>query len=154
MRALFILICCAGWCALMVWAVQREPDLLAGHLPDALRDPLAWTAAPPSPEPRATVESIDASLEREKLARMAQEVQTWHAEHGRLPTSLEDLVDGGDMASGTAILPEGAPRRPKDAWGEEIAYRPEPGAFELRSAGPDGLLDTTDDIVEHVTLDR
>jgi hypothetical protein len=154
MRLASTLICCAAWGALVVWALGRSPDQLADHLPDALRDPLAWNAAPPPPEPDGSVESIDLALERGKLVELAEEIRAWHATHGTLPTSLEDLVDGGDMASGNAILPEGAPRRPLDAWGHEIAYRAEAGAFEVRAAGPDGLLDTGDDLVERIMLDR
>ena len=153
MRPLSALLGCAVWCALIVWAMPRTPDRLAAHLPDALEDPLAWAAAPAPPEPVESVESIDASLERTKLAQLAGEVRAWHATHGRLPTALEDLVDGGDMEAGPAIVPEGAARRPRDAWGEEIVYRPEVDGCELRTAGPDGLLDTGDDIVERVALD-
>ncbi len=154
MRLASTLLCIAGWGALIVWALARTPDRLSAHLPDALKDPLAWTASPPPPEPEETLESIDLSLERGKLVELAEEIRAWHATHGTLPTTLEDLVDGGDLASGTRILPEGAARRPQDAWGQEIAYRPEAGAFEVRAAGPDGLLDTSDDLVERVMLDR
>ncbi len=38
-------------------------------------------------------------------------------------------------------------RTPKDPWGRSIIYRKYEDGFELRSVGPDGIEDTSDDIV-------
>ena len=38
-----------------------------------------------------------------------------------------------------------------DAWGTQFRYAPQPGDFELRSAGPDRRFDTPDDIVVTTT---
>ena len=56
-------------------------------------------------------------------------------EHGDLPRSLG------------ALVPEFLKEEPRDAWGGPFRYAVREGAFEIRSAGPDDLFGTPDDLV-------
>jgi len=72
------------------------------------------------------------------LESLSREVLTYAAEGEGLPESLEALRRFHPTA---ATLP--------DAWGRKIRYeRLSDASFRLRSAGPDGAFDTTDDIVK------
>jgi hypothetical protein len=53
---------------------------------------------------------------------------------GSLPPALPPVL-GGPEASGT------------DPWGRRVRYTPQGLGFELRSAGPDGVLENEDDVV-------
>jgi hypothetical protein len=55
---------------------------------------------------------------------------------GRLPSSLDELVTGGQLDS-----------VPRDPWGQPFYYRPAHGSYELRVVGPDGRFGTQDDVL-------
>ena len=61
---------------------------------------------------------------------------------GTLPTTLGPVADQD---------PAGLR---KDAWGRQLRYRPNGLRFEVRSAGSDGVFETTDDIVAFGQLGR
>ena len=64
-------------------------------------------------------------------------ITVFHRDTGRLPGSLiEGLPRGGLSHPGVS-----------DPWGHPVRYLQTRGTFELRSAGPDGLMDTDDDYV-------
>jgi|GEM_PF-4894059 len=76
------------------------------------------------------------STVREELAQNVGFVEAYVREHGRLPTSLSELHDAGYPA---VII---------DPFLRAYSYEVTPsGGYELRSAGPDRVFDTTDDIV-------
>lgn len=64
---------------------------------------------------------------------------------GSMPDSLDSLVKGPGNASGswTPIISE----VPKDAWGNDINLEVSGNKFTLRSAGPDGSMNSDDDVV-------
>jgi general secretion pathway protein G len=90
---------------------------------------------------RGSGESDDSAPAR--LRAVADAVERFRRDHGRLPSALDDL---------RANAPGGAPylhRAPLDPWGRAIEYRvlgPARDRFVLRSLGEDGVEDTEDDL--------
>lgn len=67
----------------------------------------------------------------------AGQISLYKNEHGTLPTKLSDL--GTPSPTNLFYI--------EDPWGTEILYTPKNnGAFELRSAGPDKIMNTNDDV--------
>ncbi len=69
-----------------------------------------------------------------QLAGLQQLVGLWEDEHGRTPESLSQVVADYGVSSVS----------PKDPWGRSWHYNVQSG--EVSSLGPDGLVDTEDDI--------
>ena len=67
------------------------------------------------------------------------------------PSSLNQLVEGRELA--TKGLEPLLPRMPKDPWGHEYVYEPQPGGTKPRiySLGRDGQPGTADDVYEEET---
>ncbi len=78
-------------------------------------------------------------LTQVNMISVAREIESFAAgEEGGLPSDLDGLKRSRRL--GTGLL---------DAWGREIRYqRLSEGSFRLRSAGPDGVFETADDIVK------
>ena len=77
-------------------------------------------------------------LTQADLESLSREVLTYASEGEGLPESLEALRRFHPTAG---ALP--------DAWGRKIRYeRLSDSSFRLRSAGPDGVFETRDDIVK------
>jgi hypothetical protein len=69
----------------------------------------------------------------------AGQISLYRNEHGKLPTSFADL---GTPSQANMFYTT-------DPWGTNLSYAPNSnGGFELRSAGPDKLMNTNDDIVQ------
>lgn len=85
--------------------------------------------------------SMATSAEMEKIAR---EVQTYERTTGRMPEPrnfqrwLEDRYAGDAM---------------QDSWGGDYTLEIRRNQFDIVSPGPDGLLNTDDDIVETWVID-
>lgn len=89
----------------------------------------------------AAIESGNVSRTTDDIARLATGLRAYRDENGTLPEStgnpISDVLHPQFM---TELVRN-------DAWGRAITYdRTGPG-FELRSMGPDGLAETSDDIV-------
>ncbi len=65
------------------------------------------------------------------LRQIADRIEAFWASNGEYPSSLRQVL--GYV--------------PRDPWGREIRYSPSDDGFELRSAGPDGVFASQDDIV-------
>ena len=105
---------------------------------DAEQAPVEKRHAPPVYDAEAEIEAT-----RPILRALTNFVKRYAEDHdGALPDAVEDLL-GED--------PDGAPyigAVPVDAWGVPLRYTPrDGGSFEVRSAGPDGTMDTDDDLV-------
>ncbi len=102
----------------------------------------ASDATPPRVEPSALSPSASAAL-----ARIEGAVRRYASDRaGRLPATLDDLVREGPPEGGGRYLRQ----VPLDPWGRPYSYAvidPRIGAFDLRSAGPDTLPGTDDDVV-------
>lgn len=92
---------------------------------------------------------LNHAVVRGKLESLAEQIEAWREEHGALPKGLEVLTPAGEMEEGRAIIPDGAWRVPTDPWQNPYEYEQlEDGGYVVRSWGPDGVRDTTDDLVE------
>ena len=69
----------------------------------------------------------------------AGQISLYKSQHGKLPASLSEL---GTPSQTNMYFPT-------DSWGTNLSYKPNSdGTFELRSAGPDKILNTSDDIAQ------
>ena len=69
----------------------------------------------------------------------AGQVVLYKNKHGKLPAKLADL--GPPSETTTLML--------KDPWFTDLSYTPkDDGTFELRSAGPDKIFNTEDDVAQ------
>ncbi len=69
---------------------------------------------------------------------------------GRYPVALRELCDRGLRNCGGVRRLDGS----NDGWGRPLVYTPLDRGFEIRSLGADGRLDTQDDQVFDLQLDR
>jgi hypothetical protein len=97
-------------------------------------------------EPRGFVDTEEslfpepADRTRFRLAGLKIAVERFDSLHGKLPERVEDFT----------VIPPGLQEEQSyryDAWRSLVAYTTRPPEFELRSAGPDRVLHTADDIV-------
>lgn len=72
-----------------------------------------------------------------RLASLQHLIAQYERRHGTLPTTLHEVVPAG---KGPVVLEH-------DAWGNVIRYTAASDDYILRSVGPDGLTETSDDIV-------
>ena len=86
---------------------------------------------------RARADRVAAVLD---VRNLAHAVETYQQRFQRLPGSLEDLV------------PEYVRRVRPDPWGNPYIYRRASETFEVRSAGPDKVPGTNDDVTIHTTM--
>lgn len=71
------------------------------------------------------------------LVRLVFYVDKYRQVHGRLPSDLTPILASSERAA----------EQHADIWGRDIRFRPLQNRFELRSAGPDGIFETADDII-------
>jgi hypothetical protein len=83
------------------------------------------------------------------LYSLARDVGTVSGETGELPISLDPIIRRRPHTVVWERYLTGV-----DVWGQTIRYTPSEQAFELRSAGPDRILETEDDIVATGRLAR
>jgi hypothetical protein len=96
---------------------------------------------------QGTVAQIQVKVHRAQVVAFAKK-------EGRLPKDLAESAKAGFK-----VRQRNRPGRPpihvdtgtntSDTWGNPLTYRPAAdGTFEIRSSGPDGKVDTADDVVE------
>ena len=84
------------------------------------------------------------SATRTSITGLETSAQVYKMNVGSWPSSVQDMKQRGN-SSGGAVLDPG--KSSKDAWGNEFQLRVVEGQFlEIRSAGPDGSMNTNDDI--------
>lgn len=91
---------------------------------------------------KAQVQAAQVSITRTHISQIADAVQEWErSHHFKKPDSLDRILLNGQ--------PRFTAKDKIDSWGNEIQYQlKEDGVLaELRSAGPDGQMNTIDDIV-------
>ena len=99
---------------------------------------LTWTV---SPNRNAVFHATRLTLEAARDA-----IESYKADKGSLPPSLDALpVVAHKTAGGGGYILSG--NRLRDAWGHEFQYHCGADGYELRSAGPDGMFQTRDDVV-------
>lgn len=75
-----------------------------------------------------------------ELRRLKDTVEKYQRQNKKLPASLEDLV------------PRYIDRIVPDPWGNAYLYTRSSETFEVRSAGPDKVPGTEDDVTIHTTM--
>ena len=73
-----------------------------------------------------------------RLDLLTAAIRQYVAENGRLPTVLDAVAPPPGSNPNTLQL---------DAWRRPVRFTPAGNAYELRSAGADGVFDTPDDLV-------
>lgn len=91
------------------------------------------TEAPPAPEAQRTV--------RAQLAQIAAAIDLYRMENKKLPSALVELTRTTDGSPEPHLA-----RVPRDPWNGEFDYAVTGRTYRLRSPGPDGRLDTSDDV--------
>ena len=87
------------------------------------------------------MDDANTSATRTTISAIESAAQTWETRHFKKPDSLDRLLEpDGDREP---LLPAKART---DAWGNEIQYRLNGRRMEIRSAGPDGRMNTSDDV--------
>ena len=102
------------------------------------------------PEMTAESRALVADLQVQSLA---DAVRGFHAAHGKLPGSLEQLTQETDPGTGRPWLD----RIRRDPWGGEYTFTvldAAKGTFEVRSVGADGTPNTLDDVVHPTEAER
>jgi len=91
--------------------------------------------------------SFDGSIHND-LGALKRALDSYRQQRGAFPTTSEGLAALAGIRGG---LDEFLGALPKDPWGRPYAYQPEhpkrPDGYVLRSLGPDGELDTEDDVL-------
>jgi hypothetical protein len=78
------------------------------------------------------------------ISQIEVAVRTYEVRTGRFPDSLDQLVH--PIGERPALLDK---RMLIDSWGNSIAYAQTNETFVIRCAGPDGIMCTADDLVNH-----
>ena len=97
------------------------------------------TVAPMSTD--GIMDDANTSATRTTISSIESAAQTWETRHFKKPDSLDRLLQPDGERE--PLLPAKAKT---DAWGNEIQYRLNGRKLEIRSAGPDGQMNTSDDI--------
>jgi hypothetical protein len=117
---------------------------------------LAAGCSPPPPLPPPRMQPHTPVSRRDSVAEtgtmmytMARHTGEYGGSLGRLPSTFEPIVEAHPHVWVWQRYANGA-----DVWGRPVRYSPDGTRFELRSAGPDGVFDTADDIVMMGMLGR
>lgn len=81
---------------------------------------------------------------KQSIGQIQQAIEVYRMRVGRgLPKTLEDLTKG--INDDEPLLKAGSLN---DAWGQPFEYKLEGKKYSIRSAGPDGQMNTEDDITD------
>jgi uncharacterized membrane protein YhaH (DUF805 family) len=84
---------------------------------------------------------LQKQLTEQIMSADASQISQYKAQTGELPASLDALFPTSTMPNGFAM--------PIDAWGNNFIYTTSSnGTFTLRSLGPDGIMNASDNIVQ------
>jgi general secretion pathway protein G len=84
---------------------------------------------------------------RASIAGISTALETYEIDCGQFPSSLQALVhsSGEPNWKGPYFKSSGGDT-PTDSWGTPFSYTPKENDFEIRSAGPDKTMGSSDDI--------
>jgi len=86
------------------------------------------------------------SVAREGILKVTEALDAYRLDCGGFPTTASGLPSLITNAGVPGWKGPYLKRIPKDAWGNNFRYSLKEGAAEIRSAGPDMVFDTKDDI--------
>jgi general secretion pathway protein G len=82
---------------------------------------------------------------RASIAAISTAIQTYEIDCGTFPSSLQGLIRSSGEPNWKGPYIQGADV-PVDPWGTPFGYTPKENGFEVRSAGPDKGMNSSDDI--------
>ena len=101
--------------------------------------------------PRCTTEAAKDSAARTELSVLQTALNLYAAENGSYPDPLDGLNALVVQPAGKTNWQPHMELIPKDPWNHNFVYRvpdkAQPKIYDLRSMGPDGMVDTADDIL-------
>ncbi len=83
-----------------------------------------------------------------KLNAVAAAVELFKLDHDRLPAKLDELLPATHRLGGGALSGYIRPEGLVDSWGQRLHFTVNSNCYEIRSAGRDCTLLTTDDFVK------
>jgi general secretion pathway protein G len=92
---------------------------------------------------RTKTASISAT--RTSIKAIQTAIDTYEVDNGTYPPSLQSLLTKGSENNWNGPYIKDA-RTPKDAWGVEFGYSLKADSYEIRSAGPDAQMGSSDDL--------
>jgi hypothetical protein len=113
--------------------------ILNGCVPNAVRPTRIPRTSQLSGESREPSDSVRATAVR--MYELVQMTDRYARSRGELPQTLVSVLQRSDQAA-------------RDLWNHEIVYGPQGERYELRSAGHDGILNDSDDVVVLAQLGR
>ena len=92
-------------------------------------------------------EGANVDITKTKVGDLKRNVEIYKIRMNGLPETLETLRDGpSDAAKKAKWVKPIINEVPTDAWENDLEYSVSGGVYEIRSAGPDGQMNTDDDI--------
>ena len=86
-----------------------------------------------------------------KLATYGTALDTYRLAVGSYPSTLDDLyVQPSDIQDPSKWIQAIKEPITPDAWGNPFEYKGAGATYEMRSAGPDGQMNTADDLIKSV----
>lgn len=82
-----------------------------------------------------------------QATKLKENVSMYLIRTQNLPEKLDQLVDGPSDGAKKATWRPLIEKVPQDGWQNDFIYTKKGESFEIRSAGPDGSVNTDDDIV-------
>ena len=94
---------------------------------------------------KGRTKSASISATRASIKAIQTAIDTYEVDNGAYPASLQGLLTKTSENNWNGpYLKDG--RTPKDAWGTEFGYSLKGDSYEIRSAGPDTQMGSSDDI--------
>ncbi len=92
-------------------------------------------------------EGANVDITKTKLEDLKRNIEIYKIRMNGLPETIETLRDGPtDAAKKAKWVKPIIDEVPTDAWENDLEYSVSGGVYEIRSSGPDGQMNTDDDI--------
>jgi general secretion pathway protein G len=92
---------------------------------------------------------------RTSIAGIQSAIQLYEMNTAKYPQSLQNLLTSGGEPNWSGPYLQGGSAALADSWGNVFAYSYKgSGLFEVRSAGPDGQMNTGDDLLNSASQDK
>ncbi len=92
---------------------------------------------------------------RTSIAGIQSAVQLYEMNTAKYPQTLQNLLTSSGEANWSGPYLQGGAAALADSWGNAFSYSYKGnGVFEVRSGGPDGQLNTGDDLLNSASVDK
>ena len=86
------------------------------------------------------------SATRASIAAIANAIEIYNMDVGRLPSSLDDLITNPGASTWDGPYLKGGKQNLLDAWGQPFTYKKDGNGYKVVSAGKDGQVGSEDDL--------